>query len=742
MKAGKKRVLGVLACTTVCASTPVLAQESSDSGNHPAESEAVALEEIVVTAQKRSERLQDVPVSVTAVDGAGLAQHNTLQLQDYLNDVPNVSAGDLGNGRTSVVIRGISTGFGNNPTTGFTIDDVPFGSSTSSGLGDVLVPNLDPADLQRVEVLRGPQGTLYGASSMGGLVKYVTVDPRTDDFGGQVEADGSTVAHGEAGYGTRGSVDVPVFKDELGLRFSGFYRHDPGFIDDTLQHRSDVNSGETYGGRVAALWHIVPKVDLRVAALLQNRSADASATEDVNATGAPLTGDLTHQKLPGTDGYDTKVRLYSATLTAGLGDLTLTSISGYSQIDTDFPQDVSGNFTPFTPIFYGQSLAVRINNLFRTNKFSQEVRLASASNHQLEWLVGAFYTHETSPISELIFPVNPASGAALPLEQLVQVDAHSAYKEAAGFADLTYYFTERIDLTVGGRYSHNTQDSSELDTGVLIGPDPSLTLANSSDHSFTYLVTPRFRISNSLMTYARVASGYRPGGANAGAVPGVPAKFGPDRTVNYELGIKGDTLDRRLSFQADVFYIDWTDIQIRQVDVDNGFSYYGNAGKAKSRGTEVSIQALPATGLTLGANLSYTDAFLTEPAPPGVYAPAGSRLPNSSKWAGNLSAEQDVPITTTVNGFASVKVSYTGDRLAGFQTKATVPRFVLPSYTTVDVELGAKADQWTASLFLRNLTDRRGFLDANALNSVTGVGAYYAAVIMPRTIGLSLTTKF
>ena len=207
MMTGKNGVLGVLACTTVCAGTQVMAEESSA---------PVSVEEIVVTAQKRSERLQDVPVSVTAVEAAGLTERNALQLQDYLNDVPNVSAGDLGNGRTSVVIRGISTGFGNNPTTGFTIDDVPFGSSTSSGLGDVLVPNLDPADLQRVEVLRGPQGTLYGASSMGGLVKYVTVDPRTDDVGGQVEVDGSTVAHGGAGYGTRGSVDVPVLKYTIG----------------------------------------------------------------------------------------------------------------------------------------------------------------------------------------------------------------------------------------------------------------------------------------------------------------------------------------------------------------------------------------------------------------------------------------------------------------------------------------------------------------------------------------------
>ncbi len=744
MKHRKKHMLGLLVFTSICASTQAISEQATDKGPQQSESAAnapAALSEVVVTAQKKTERLQDVPGSVSSIDTTVLAQQNAVQLQDYLSDVPGVSVGDLGSGRTQVVIRGISTGFGNNPTTGFTIDDVPFGASTSAGLGDALVPNLDPSDLDHVEVLRGPQGTLYGASSMGGLVKYVTAAPRLDAVSGQIEEDGTSVDRGSYGYGVRGFVNLPVLTDELGFRVSGFFRHDPGYIDDPGQGRYNVNDGETYGAHVTGLWHLLPTVDLRVTALFQTRSANASNTEDVTASGTPVYGDLTHERLLGTDGFDSRVKAYSATLTARLGGPTLTSITGYSQFSTEFPQDVSGDFTPFTPAIYGKSLPVRINNLYRTDKISQEVRLASADNHHFEWLVGAFYTREDNPLTESIFPVSSATGDSLPLQNLIDVDAAQIYQEIAGFADLTYYFSNNFDVTVGGRYSHNKQDYSELDTGALIGA-PSSTLANSTDDSATFLVTPRYHFSDSLMAYARVASGYRPGGPNAGAVAGVPSSYGADKTVNYELGVKGDALERRFTYDADVFYIDWTQIQIREVDVDNGFSFYGNAGKANSRGVEMSARALAGPGLTLGGNFAYTDAYLTTAAPSGVYAPAGSRLPNSSKLSGSLSADEEVPLSDAVRGFGSLKIIYTGDRLAAFQTTETTPRFRLPGYTTIDFDLGAKTERLTASLFVRNLIDQRGFLDANAANSVTGVGAYYASIIQPRTVGFSIMNKF
>jgi outer membrane receptor protein involved in Fe transport len=404
---------------------------------------------------------------------------------------------------------------------------------------------------------------------------------------------------------------------------------------------------------------------------------------------------------------------------------------------------VSGNFTPFTPLFYARSLPVGEGASVQTNKLSQEVRLASYSNHHLEWLVGGFFTHETGPTVTNINPVSSTTGAVLPLTPLLGNTGSSSFKESAGFADLTYYFTDQFDVMVGGRYSHNSQEVVTNESGFLgSGTAATRVLSGStSGSSTTFLVTPRYRLNESLMTYARVASGYRPGGSNTG-VPAALATFGPDKTINYELGIKGDALDRRFTYDADVFYIDWTKLQIRQIDPANGLSYYANAGKATSRGAELTLQALPANGLTLGANVAYTDAYLAEPGPAGVFAPSGTRLPNSSKWSANASGEQDFPLVGDVSGFGSVQIVYMGDRLAAFQNKASVPRFTMPSYVTVDLQLGAKADRWTANLFLRNLTDRRGFINANALNSITGVGNYYVSVIQPLTVGVSLLTKF
>lgn len=699
------------------------------------------IEEIVVTAQKREERLQDVPVSITAIEATGLAQQNSVRIQDYLANAPGVSIAGAGSGRQSVVIRGVSTGIGNNPTTGITIDDVPFGSSTSSGLGDVLLPDLDPSDLARIEVLRGPQGTLYGASSMGGLVKFVTLDPSMETVSARAQVDASSVENGELGYGVRGSVNVPLIADRLAMRASGFYREDAGVIDDPQQGRSDVDSAEVYGGRLAALWNVASGVDVRLSAMVQDRTADASATQDVRLDGTPAYGDLTHRRLPGTDGFEAKIRFYTANVTADLGGATLTAISGYGQIENDYAQDVSGTFGGFTTALYGSRHSVRVDNHYETDKFSQEIRLASGSGAAWEWQVGAFYTREESTGAIRIAPVTLDVGTPVALDALIVADSSSIFKEYAGFGDLTYRFSDRFDVTVGARYSSNDRDFDETDNGLLIGPVASIG-GTSSDSSTTYLITPRFHISDDLMAYARVATGYRVGGPNSGAPAGVPRTFDADETVNYELGVKGTVLERRLSFDAAVFYIDWNDIQIRQVDPRNGFGFYGNGGTAKSQGAEFTTTFMPLAQTKLTASASYTDAKLTEDGPPGVYAPAGSRLPNSSKWSATIALEQTHDLSNDLTAFGTLSAAYTGDRIGVFNSRATAPRFEAPSYTTGDLQMGVRADRWTATVFVRNLTDERGYLNGSALNAIAGQGLFYATIIQPRTIGLSLVTEF
>ena len=237
---------------------------------------ATEIETVTVTATKTRERQIDVPIPVSVVMAQTLVSTNSVHLEDYATKIPGLDVTSQGNGRASAIIRGISTGLGTNPTVGITIDDIPIGSSTSSGLGDGIIPDLDPSILQSVEVLRGPQGSLYGASSMGGLIRFVTTTPSLDNMSGEISVSGSVVAHGGYGDGVRGAINLPVVTDQLALQASAFYRIDPGYVDNVRNGQKDANISRSTGGRLALLWQISPKVSYELAALMQTRKTDGA----------------------------------------------------------------------------------------------------------------------------------------------------------------------------------------------------------------------------------------------------------------------------------------------------------------------------------------------------------------------------------------------------------------------------------------------------------------------------------
>lgn len=721
------------------AMTPVLAQSQSE----PTVND---LEEVIVTAQKRSERLQDVPVAISVLDAAKMSERGSVELRDYFAQVPGLSMNARGAGRTQLILRGISTGTGGNPTVGITIGDSPFGSSSSRGGGDFMVPDLDPFDLQHIEVLRGPQGTLYGASSMGGLVKYVMTEPDTNEYSSRVQIDGSTVAHGGNGYGVRAGTNLPIISDKLGVKLSAFQREDAGYIDDTLSGAKDVNEARVRGGRVAALWNVTDKVKVQASALIQDARAGATPNEDVTFNYTPLEREYTHERLPQTDGFEGDIRFFDTTVTADLDFATLDSITSYGKINHDGPQDVTGTFGQFTGIFAGRpGLGVVIDNKLQTEKFSQELRLSSPEDGRaFGWLVGAFYTKEDSEGYQRLRMVDPQSGDNLGLAPLYDGTTPSTFKETAAFVNFSYAFTDRFDVQVGGRYSENKEDYSQHITGPLNGGETHD--AGSSDESvFTYSFNPRYRINDHLMSYVRVASGYRAGGQNQQlgiSTTVIPPTFGSDELVSYELGLKGDFFSRALTLDVAAFYIDWSDIQLRQVDQSTGESYIANGGEAKSQGVELSFIWSILDGLTLNGNGAYTDAVLTENAPLGTYGLSGDRLPYSAEWTGTLFLTQEFPVTDSLDGFVSGGVTYLGDRLAPFNNAATTPRFVMPSYTTLDLRAGVSSGVWDLTLYVKNLTDEKGYLSATPRNSTTGLSAYGVGVMQPRAIGMSLAMKF
>lgn len=696
------------------------------------------LEEIVVTAQKKVERLHDVPVPVTAIRASALVDNNKLRLQDYYNTVPGLNLTVDNRGSPALSVRGISTGIYTNSTVGITVDDVPYGAMTSASFSTGGT-DLDPNELQRIEVLRGPQGTLYGASSIGGLIKYVTVDPSTQALKGYAKAGTSVVRNGsEMGYNFGGGVNVPL-SDTFALRASGFSRQSPGYIDDPVLGLEGRNAVDVTGGRLAALWQLSPDIALKVSALYQSGLTHGSQYVFLE----PGFGDLQQSYVRRAGRYDRDIHAYSAMLQARVGSVDITSISGYGVNDNVGSFDISKILGRFTQMQFGVPGTVVADD-FRTRKFTQEIRFAAPIGERLEWLLGAFYTRERSDPDGDVLAVDAATGNLVGT-WVEQARTHK-YEEYALFGNLTVHLSDRFDVQIGGRESRNQQSYAEIASGPYLPffagvPSPAVTPeTDSQDTSFTYLVTPRFKISQDLMVYARFASGFRPGGSNPGATAGIPATYDPDRTLNYEAGIKAGVLGGALSFDASVYHIEWQDLQLHAADPDTSQEYTTNGSRARSRGVELTIEARPIDGLIVNASGAWNEAVLTQrlPTTSVVTGVPGEHLPYSARFSGHLSLEQTFAVTSLASGFIGGGVTYVGARKGEFAGTLGAERQSYPAYTTVDLRTGLRYQAWSANLYANNITDKRGVL-AGGLNSVDPAAFL---LIQPRTIGLSISYDF
>lgn len=736
--------LGIAAFVWLALVQSVFAQQtgSNESKKGSTESKPKTLQGVRVTAQKKSELEQDVPASISVLESTALLNTGLVRLSDYYAQVPGLSINDRGAGRTTLVIRGISAGPELNPTVGLSIDDAPFGSSTT----DYSIPDLDPFDLDHIEVLRGPQGTLYGTSSMGGLIKFVMASPSTEGFSGRLQSDVSSVAHGSMGYAMRAAVNVPL-TNNLAVRVSVFDRHDAGFMDDVLQHRKNVNEGHAKGGRLSALWRISDRFTLRASALAQNVWSGSTARvfmRDDSYT--PLYGPYAHARLPGTDTADIRARLYTMQLDGNLGWADLTAVTSYSQYRLIGPQDATGTFQSLIESLDGlPGLGAKVINNNQTGKFTQEIRLSSPDDGRaLSWLGGAFFTREHTFDVQNITPVDGTTGAGLGLDSLYNGLSPSTFKEWAAFGSLTYRFTDQLDMQVGGRFSAVRQQFSNAYSGPLNGGN-TFDSEETRNNVWTYSFGPRYHLTPDVMTYFRVATGYRAGGTNTVFLQDqgqFPTQYKSDSLTSYELGLKSDWAEHALTLDAALFYIAWKDIQLSAISTVTGENYFVNAGGAKSQGAELNAHWHPLHGLTFAANTALTDAVLTRDAPSGTYGRPGDRLPYSPRWSANLSADYAFPLTARLNGNVGAGLTYVGDRESSFSSSASVPRFDVRAYTTAELHVGVQSLAWDVSLYVRNLADTKGYLSAMAQNVATGVSSYGLEVIQPRTVGITATYAF
>jgi len=704
------------------------------------------LSEIVVTAEKRSERLQDVPIPVSAITTEGLLDNNQTRLADYFAKVPGVNFTSNVRGAPVIAIRGLATGTDLvNPTVGIVIDDVPFGSSTGLGGGDT-TPDIDPSDLERIEVLRGPQGTLYGASSLGGLVKYVTRAPSTTGLSGDLQVGMSGVHNGaEPGYNVRGSVNVPV-TDTFAVLVSAFTHQDPGYIDNPTLGSKGVNESHSSGGRLAAAWKPTDTLSIRMGALYQQTKADGASHIIVD----PSLGDLQQNDTRHTGNIDKKLQSYNLTVQDKLGPVDLTSVTGYTITHINDTIDYSAGFG-FLSGFTDQAFNIPVNTTGstmvdnnQTHRFNQELRLSMPLATWLDWLVGAFYTHERSPFSQGVLASLHDTGESV--GNWADLRWHVTYAEYAGFTDFTVHLTDKFDIQLGARESKIEQSYHEVDSGPLVplfegSPSP-LDFGNVSTSStaFTYLATPRYKITPDTMAYARLASGYRPGGPNQTASAfGLPLEFKPDKVQSYELGFKGDVAEHLFSYDASVYYINWREIQLLFIDPNSGFGFISNGSRAKSQGAELSVETRPLQGLDVSAWVAFNDAKLTEPFPPGsqLAGAQGDRLPFGSRFSGSLSIKQEFPLVADVTGSVGATVTYVGERVGNFT--ASQVRQNYPAYARTDLNAGVKYTDWTAIVYANNVTDRRGVL-YGGVGTLPNSAAF--EIIAPRTIGFNVMRKF
>ncbi len=710
------------------------------------------IEEVIVTAQKREERLQDVPVPMSVMGGEAMLAQNQTKAQEFFSSVPGLNL-QFQNNRAQLAIRGITTSpVTGNPVVGFTIDDVPYGSSTGQGGLFGSAPDLDPSELARIEVLRGPQGTLYGASSIGGLMKYVTIDPSVEEFSGVVGGGVQTVDNGELGHNARAMVNIPV-SETFGVRASAFRRDDPGYIDNVRTGEDDVNSSEVTGARLASIWKPTDTFSLKLSALYQLRDLNGSSWVDSTQ------GSFEQTDAFGSGRAKSENHIYSAIATVDLGAVELTSVTGFSRSESYDFVDFTTTFPTFVLFPAAFPSVSEFGHVLRqgydVDKISQEFRLAGEAGEKIEWIAGAFYTEEDGKYTIDAQATNPTNGSVygVPIRWRDSI----SYEEWAAFGSLTVNFTERFDVQFGGRYSENRQSMKHRESNLFTPGTEADRMAFATDpkakgDAFTYQISPRFKPSADHMIYGRIATGYRPGGPNANCNSSldpslaVPCSFEPDETINYELGAKGSLLDRSLTYDVSLYRIDWKDIQITQFIEEGFLTYNGNAGKARSTGVELSLEARPAEGLSVKMWGAYNDAKLREDfgADVAVFAQKGDRLPYSSEYSGRLSVDYQIAVMDDVMATMGAALTYVGDRKGEFVFDAGVAdeRQTYPSYTQLDLNAGLMtSESWQLNLFVQNATNKKGVTGGGFYNQ-TSFNDFWFNYTQPRTVGLNVDYNF
>jgi iron complex outermembrane receptor protein len=713
--------------------------------NSPANSQLAPLEEVVVTAQKRTERLMDIPASVGVLGGNALDSLHVQSLSDMADYVPGLSIEQAGSpGHTQVVIRGLSSGsngVSSAPLVATLIDDVPVGASNGAAAAGAIGLDLAPYDLERIEVLRGPQGTLYGADSMGGIVKYVLRKPDLTQFdasaGGDIYHINESAGAAES---ARGSVSMPILADTLAIRIAAFYQHEPGYIDNIGAAVSDSNTMVREGGRATLLW--VPTSGLTLQATYiddQLHQDDATGVTVDATTEAPIYGPQARSTNL-LEPFSSHLHFADVNIAGDVGFATLTSSSSWSRHDSTAAFSFGNSYNQYQPANAdGISL---FNGLYSTSKYTEELRLTSRDDQKLSWMLGTYLTREESYYDTVWNSYTPNGTLFPPVGSILLTHAPVFYREWAVFGNATYKLTDRWDVTGGVRYASNWESSCRDQSDGIFG----LGSAPCSDRPYqsntTWLGAVTFHINADAMLYARVATGYRPGGGCTGCGNprfGVPDYYYPDTVTNYETGLKGQFLDKRLQFDMSLFYIDWKNMQVltsNQVFV----GYITNTGGAISKGLELSAAYQATKNLNVTATLDYTNAYLTTDTPLAG-GKSGDQLPESPHWTASVIGNYARPLGNDKSFLLGGDYRYRDTTFNGFpsSTLVTTPPLPMSPQNLFGLYTGLEVDRIRVRLYAKNVFNNRSYTGELYLQDPQRP---MLNPVQPRTIGLSADYRF
>jgi iron complex outermembrane recepter protein len=716
---------------------------------------AAGLQQIVVTARKVTERLQDVPMSVTALSSESLEQSGAINLQDIGREVAGLSVVSLGPGQNQLILRGLSSS-GGDAMVGYYIDDTPISTPT---LNFYQTNAIDPSlfDLNRVEVLRGPQGTLYGASSMGGTVKYVTNQPDPTAFSFAVKESLSDTDGGGLNDELDTLINVPVISDVAAIRALAYYKYDDGYInqyptapDNYLAVLpgpvdKDINTDRTYGTRV--VMEIKPNDSLIItpAVFYQNMDLGAPFTFD----SPPGTFDDPIQSRLTREPYTDKATLYSLTVQGDISAVHITSSTSYFDHDTDFLEDDSKvNYYYFSPVPQSYVYPTPFDNEFKNYNFTEELR-ATGTFGRLHALVGVFYTHVAS-LALYSFPIPAGYNQAFgdPFGNQIFYGGHVGLTDVqkAVFSELNYDITDRLQATLGARYFNQSQTDNSFITGVYNG-GPSLNVGRSSANGVTPKYELSYKVTPDALAYATVSKGFREGGptaplpdlcngdlANLGLTTH-PTQYSPDSIWNYELGAKTQWLDNRLTLNADIYYIDWTNTQQEITLPTCGYVFTYNFGTAASKGAELEMRYQVTSSLQLGFSGAFNEAYLTSSVT-GAQGQPGDTLENAPKWSGSAYMEYRRELGHDLSGYLRADINTTSHENNNFDVTSIY--YNDPGYSLANLRLGATQNRWQYSLFVTNLFDKHaetGEYQSYAIDLPT-TRAY--SLNQPRTIGVDV----